>query len=118
MNVISNEENEGIFLYYSNGNTIFSNTINSSSWFGVLIGNSNYNNILMNTFSDNNGGLSIYDSNYNNVLDNVFYNDGIFVYNAWKNNFQNNYVNDKTIVYLEDESDISNLPPAIKLPSE
>jgi parallel beta-helix repeat protein len=105
-NIISNEY-VGISIIYSFGNTVLSNTISFSSWLGILIRSSNSNNILNNTFSDNWCGLDLeYDSEFNNISGNIFINDGAWVYNAWRNTFLNNYVNNKPLIYLEDESDI------------
>ena len=44
-------------------------------------------------------------SNYNEIIDNVFTNDGVWVYGAWVNTFLNNFVNDKPLIYLEEETD-------------
>jgi len=105
MNIISNED-VGIFCYYSHDNTIFSNTISNNMWLGILIRSSNSNSISMNTFLDNVGGLALDAGSLNNIVsDNIFINDGVFVYGAWKNTFLNNFVNNKPLIYLEDESD-------------
>jgi parallel beta-helix repeat protein len=41
-------------------------------------------------------------ANYNIVTMNQFTSDGVFVYDAWKNHFSNNFVNGQPLVYLED----------------
>ena len=108
MNVISDTDiNGGILLDNSYDNNIMSNTITFSKRFGIYLVYSEENIISMNTFSDNYCGLDLTGgSNYNNVIDNVFFNDGVLVYGAWKNTFLNNYVNNKPLIFLEDESDI------------
>ena len=66
------------------------------------------NNILKNTFTDNNPGLILTGAaNKNNVINNVFINDGsVWVYGAWNNIFLNNTLNEKPILYLEGQSDL------------
>lgn len=106
MNIISNEY-VGILVFYSHGNTIFSNTVSSSNGIGIGIQYSNSNNILINTFLDNWCGLALeYDSEYNKISGNIFIDDGALVYNALRNTFLNNYVNNKPLIYLKGESDI------------
>ena len=105
-NIISNNYG-GILFYISNSNMVFSNTISSSESLGFYITYSNSNNILNNTFLDNWCGLALeYDSEYNNISGNIFIKDGALVYDARRNTFLNNYVNNKPLIYLEDESDI------------
>jgi parallel beta-helix repeat protein len=105
MNTIS-KGRVAMYLMSSQGNTILSNYINSNYELGINLYSSSYNNILLNTYSDNNVGLSLDGSRFNNVTDNIFLNDGVWVYGSYKNNFSNNLVNDKPLLYLEDESDI------------
>jgi parallel beta-helix repeat protein len=92
---------------YGHYNIISNNIIKSNYNGGILLYNSINNVISNNTFSDNIGGLILDNAaNNNNIIKNVFYNDGIWVANAYENIFSNNVVNNKPIIYLEDESDI------------
>jgi len=107
MNIILDSKN-GIVSTYSSRNVIYSNALTSNRGFGVYLAYSEENNILQNTFTDNNPGLILTGAaNKNNVNDNVFINDGsVWVYGAWKNIFLNNTLNEKPILYLEEQSDI------------
>jgi len=92
---------------YGHYNIISNNVIKSNYNGGILLYNSTNNVISNNTFSDNIGGLVLDNAANNNIIiKNVFYNDGIWVANAYENIFSNNLVNDKPIIYLEDKSDI------------
>jgi len=105
MNVIS-ETSNGILLDNSYDNNIMSNIITLSKSWGIYLVYSEENIISMNTFSDNYAGLILTGgSNYNEIIDNVFTNDGVWVYGAWENTFLNNSVNDKPLIYLEEETD-------------
>ena len=107
MNTIS-DSNSGMVFINSDHNFICSNIVSSNEQCGIwLYSLSNDNTILMNTLSDNYGGLGLEgNSNYNNVIDNVFTNDGVWIYGAWENTFLNNMVNDKPLIYLEYKSDM------------
>jgi len=72
----------GIVLYSGN-NTISSNTVTNNDQFGI--------------------GLS-YSSN-NTITNNTFVNDGISVGTSYQNTVENNTVNGKPLVYLENVSD-------------
>ncbi|MGF3555238.1 MAG: right-handed parallel beta-helix repeat-containing protein, partial [Thermoplasmatota archaeon] len=107
MNMIS-DTNNGILLSNSYDNIIYFNNITLNEGFGIYLAYSEGNTIATNTILDNYAGLVLTgSSNFNNVTDNVFFNDGAWVYGAWKNNFLNNYVNDKPLIYLEDLSDMT-----------
>jgi parallel beta-helix repeat protein len=110
MNIISNStfygDAGGILIDNSKNNVVFSNSITLSEGIGIALYDFSENNtILMNTFSDNQRGLVLTGgAEFNTVTDNVFFNDGVFVYGAWENTFLNNSVNNKPLLYLEDES--------------
>ena len=91
---------------FGHNNTISNNIIKSNLNGGLLFYKSTNNIIENNTFSDNIGGLILdTGANNNNILDNVFYNDGIWIADANENIFSNNMINDKPLLYLEDEID-------------
>jgi len=82
-NNISSNRREGIFLYYSNNNSISNNSICSNKWYGIYL----------------------WYSNENTIRKNEFINDSLFVVNSYNNIVEDNTVNGKPLVYLEDESD-------------
>ncbi len=125
-NNISNNDYYGIRLYYSSGNTITDNTISNNKYgidlyessgntitgnnisnnkYGIYLDESSSNTITDNTISNKREGILLFSSNNNNILGNSFFNDGLFVYDSYDNNVENNTVNGKPLVYLEDESD-------------
>jgi parallel beta-helix repeat protein len=113
MNIISNSAiinggTGGILIDNSKNNMVFSNSITLNEGIGIALYDFSENNtILMNNFSDNQRGLVLTGgAEYNTVTDNVFFNDGVYIYGAWENTFLNNSVNNKPLLYLEDESDM------------
>jgi parallel beta-helix repeat protein len=70
LNNIINDFNEGINLYYSNYNNIYSNEITNCDYDGVFFAsNSNYNVISNNILSDNeDGGITMWDDSSNNTI--------------------------------------------------
>jgi len=127
-NIISNNLN-GIWLYHAEGTIISLNIITGNNYNGVYLANSHHNFITGNIFSTNlngirlNGGnnntiacntitsndfngIYLFDTCHNTIFDNCFINDGINVFNSSYNYVNNNTVNGKPLVYLEQESDI------------
>jgi parallel beta-helix repeat protein len=98
----------GIGLYYSsNNNTITGNNV-SNNGVGICISSSSNNNTITgnNVRNNNWSGISLdYASNNNTIKGNVFVNDGLFVYFSYQNTVEDNTVNGKPLVYLEDVSD-------------
>ena len=67
---------------------------------------SNNNTIINNIISSNDAyGIYLYKSNNHMIRKNEFMNDGIFVDDSYNNIVEDNTVNGKPLVYLEDESD-------------
>jgi len=127
-NIISNCE-RGLFFHHSQNNTIecnnisnnniglFSvdnydfNTIKSNQILnnekGMILHNSYFtkisNNIILNNWFT---GIEIYDSYNNEFINNVLLNDGITLENSNNNKFENNTVNGKPLIVLENKSDM------------
>ena len=129
-NNITNNNWEGISLFFSSGNIITGNNINLNNGSGIELYSSSNNNITSNNISLNNKkGIHLEDSNDNNITgnnissnnehgiqleisknniitNNLFFDDGLFVNQCYYYNIvENNIVNNKPLVYLEDESD-------------
>jgi len=95
----------GIVLYYSNNNILTNNTVLSNIGGISLLWNSNNNSLTNNTIFDNSQGVRLGASN-NSLMNNIFINDGLSVYHSYQNTVEDNTVNGKPLVYLEDTSDI------------
>ena len=118
-NTVCHSNNSGIALFSSSNNTITDNNIsNSGCGIGLLssgnnndygIGlwfSSNNNTITGNNVSNNNEeGILLFYSSNNSITGNTHVNDGLFVYSSYQNTVEDNTVNGKPLVYLEDVSD-------------
>ncbi|KKM96110.1 hypothetical protein LCGC14_1181430 [marine sediment metagenome] len=97
-NNLSDNGFNGIFLWYSDNNTISENTANNNDNGISLNANSNNNTISGNTASDNNlNGIYLEDSSNNTILNNIINNNiqyGIyFLSGSSDNTILNNIVN-------------------------
>jgi parallel beta-helix repeat protein len=126
----ASDNDRGIFIGDSSNNTLQNNTANSNGWSGVWLWCSN-NNTLTNNNATNNGvgiylsgssnnmlsdntvennayGICLgYSNNYHNTIaNNTFINDGLSV-SGERNTVENNIVNGKPLVYLEDMSNFT-----------
>ena len=111
------ENFHGIYFWgYSSNNSIVGNNITTNNCDGCGIWvdwRSDYNNIYGNNLTANNTwgywGLGIYlsGSSNNNISRNIFVNDGLFVIDSYGNEVQENFVNGKPLVYLENVSNHS-----------
>jgi parallel beta-helix repeat protein len=89
----------------SNNNTIKGNNASSNEK-GISLSFSSSNIITDNTLSNNNDDcIDLGTSSNNTITGNTFVNDGLFVYSPYQNTVENNTVNGKPLVYLEDVSD-------------
>ena len=97
----------GIRLLRSCNNTITGNTVCNNDYKGIVLAFScNNNTITGNTVCNNSryGIVLFISSNNNTITSNVFVNDSLFVMNSYQNTVEDNIVNDKPLVYLEDVS--------------
>jgi parallel beta-helix repeat protein len=76
----------GVEIDYSANNTVDSNEIRANAIYGILLDSSTNNTVLSNRFSDD--GLFVTDSSFLNVV-------------------EDNFVNNKRLVYREDYSDLT-----------
>lgn len=78
-NSINSNIISGIYLLNSDDNWIFENdeTINNNDNYGILLVNSNYNNITNNIVNQNNIGVSLQNSNYNTIINNDLFNNNM-----------------------------------------
>ena len=98
--------NYGIKLGRSCNNIISNNNASSNGW-GIYFDESDNNNLTNNIVnSNNNCGVRLDSSCKNNIKNNVFVDYGLIVYNSYQNTVKNNTIDDKPLVYLENESDI------------
>jgi len=103
-NTIISNKAHGIYHSHSKFNTITGNNI-SNNKYGIYLTNSDNNTITGNTISNNHDCILLGYSSSNIISDNSFFNGSLFVYNSYDNNVENNLVNGKPLVYLEDKSD-------------
>jgi parallel beta-helix repeat protein len=106
----------GILLWSSSGNSISENNVTNNApaqmhRCGVYLGQcyNGANNITANNITRSDwGGIYVDGASKNRFSWNVFVDCGIFLgYNPYDNIVENNLVNDKPLVYLEDESNLA-----------
>ncbi len=103
-NTVSNNR-PGIELHSSSNNTIAGNTV-LNNYDGISLWYSSNNTITNNNILNNRFyGLNLGDSSNNTITNNTFINDGLGVFDSYQNNIEDNTVNGKPLVYLEDVSD-------------
>jgi len=88
----------------SNYNTILGNIITLNDA-GIHLEYSSNNTLKNNNIvSNNNYGIYLKYSSGTIIKDNTFFNNGLYIDRAYHNTFENNWVNGKPLVYLEDVS--------------
>ena len=86
--------------------TIANMTI-SNTTIGIELYMSHNIEVVNNTLINNFHGLYLLYSSDNHIHNNTFINNGVRVYESYNNNFENNTVNGKPLIYLENESDLA-----------
>ena len=105
-NTVSNNNYGGILLYPSSNNNTLTNNTASNNNYGIYLYSSSNNTLTDNTVSNNNAyGIYLYYSSNSNLTGNIFVNEGLIVLFSYQNTVENNMVNGKPLVYLEDSSD-------------
>jgi parallel beta-helix repeat protein len=97
----------GIALLSNKNNSLTINNASNNDY-GISIGHFCTNNTITgNKVDNNNKGVAIEWSCINNTITgNTFINDGLWVEDSYQNTVEDNIVNGKPLVYLEDTSDI------------
>nr|QNO54991.1 hypothetical protein KIHMDPCI_00002 [Methanosarcinales archaeon ANME-1 ERB7] len=108
-NNVRNNSNVGIWLsslgLFPFNNTITDNNVRNN-YGGIYLSRSSNNSITGNNVSDNyDDGISLSRSSNNSITGNTFVNDGLSVDDSYQNTVEENIVNGKPLVYLEDASD-------------
>ena len=105
-NNASNNNANGISLREASNNTITGNNASNNNANGIWISGSSNNTITGNNVRNNSiGGIQLFRSSNNTITGNTFVNDGLSVDDSYQNTVEENKVNGKPLVYLEDASD-------------
>ena len=92
---------DGISVDESENISVTGGTFESNSDTAIYISNTDRCNISSNIIKHSDTGLELVSSHNNTIAGNNFTNCGLYVHNSYDNNVQNNYVNNKPLVYLE-----------------
>jgi len=98
----------GIYLNQTSYNSIFGNNITNSNY-GVYLESSSHNTISGNNIANNGFGVGVYlvSSFDNSVSGNTFTNNGLTVWSSYQNSVENNTVNGRPLIFLEDVSNFA-----------
>jgi len=100
------DNNWGIYLDYSSSyNSISGNNITANNGFGIWLDSSSNNSISGNNITANYDGIYLCSSLGNSISGNTFTDNGLMVSDSYQNSVENNTVNSKPLVYLEDVAD-------------
>ena len=94
-NDCSNNDN-GIYIEYSNDITVFENQVNENEGDGIYIYESNYLNITTNTVNNNDEGIYINICNFSYIIDNTVngnLEEGIYLEECFNNTISRNTAN-------------------------
>jgi parallel beta-helix repeat protein len=104
-NILMYGETRGLYLRWSSHNNIVGNNITTGG-FSLDLLNSHGNNITGNSFAGNrSAGINLFMSLNNSISSNTFAGAGLYVYDSYGNQVEDNVVNGKPLVYLENVSD-------------
>lgn len=107
-NIIVKDFKLGIYLESSSENEIAYNTLLDNEYCGIYLNSSSSNTIVNNiVFNNWYSGIHLYYSDNNTIAYNVFINCGLLVFNSYSNTVENNTVNGKPLVYLENARDLT-----------
>jgi parallel beta-helix repeat protein len=113
-NIVSNNDGDGIRLYWSSHNIIFNNTVFSNGHCGIFIyDHSEYIILSGNNFTDNRDGIYIGDSTYCSFSDNLMVGNGFrfkgfeLIHFNSHNIDTSNTVNGKPVYYLKDTNNVT-----------
>jgi parallel beta-helix repeat protein len=93
----------GIRVYSSSNNIITRNNITNNG-IGMFLIDSNNNKISGNNITNNFRGIELQSSLSNTISGNTFTNNGLVVWFSYQNRVENNTVNGRALVYLENVS--------------
>ena len=106
-NIIKSNNDRGINIRSSSSSNILSyNTISSNGGSSLSIDNSIDNIIFENIITNNVNDVYLFSSNNSFIFENIFENNGIRIFSSYQNTIINNVVNEKPLIYLEEESNI------------
>jgi parallel beta-helix repeat protein len=97
----------GIAAHYSSSNAIVKNNLTTCNRMGIDLYYSSNNSISGNSITNNLYGIWLEVSSNNTISGNTFTNDGLGVRWSYENWVENNSVNGKPLVYLENVSNYS-----------
>jgi parallel beta-helix repeat protein len=100
----------GIILYYVQNGTIVNNIVSSSNSIGMYLYYSNNNSIIYNNLSNNDDGIYLYHSSNFTISNNEIMNEGIFIWGDvlehWNSHIidTTNSVNGKSVYYWKNQT--------------
>jgi len=107
-NNITANEGDGIWLYYSSQNNSINGNNIADNWnWGIELQCSPNNSINGNNVAGNGAGIILYLSSGSVIIDNTFVDDGLYVADSSHYVVEDNTVNSKPLVYLENKSDVN-----------
>ncbi len=96
----------GISMYNVTNSTIRYGVVEDNTEYGVYLHTSDFNEIYNLTIASTDYGIELIYANNNTIENNTMSGCGLYVYDSFDNYVQNNKVNGKDLVYLEDTSGI------------
>jgi parallel beta-helix repeat protein len=92
-NVVTSNNEDGIYLFYSDGNTIIYNNFSHNTQNGIFIDHSHENTVLNNHATGNDGGILLMEADDNVIIGNTVISnidEGIYLWNSVGNTVKNN----------------------------